>query len=136
MLKSPPSIIKLPANVMADAMINKYFVAGFINCSEEQISEWDIDWEKGQIEVFFTPKTKFWGDSLSESLNRDFQLLGPSVKGYIWEFPNSERVLEWFSLERKGAMGSWKAGVAAHKESMEWVRLLMLSNKDALLKDM
>jgi hypothetical protein len=29
-LQSPPAIIKVPSNVLADAMINRYFIAGFL----------------------------------------------------------------------------------------------------------
>jgi hypothetical protein len=135
-LQSPPAIIKVPSNVMADAMINRYFIAGFLNCSEEQISDWDIDWEKGHLSVTFIRKSEYWGDSLNESLNLDFQLFGEDIEGDVWEFPNSDRVLEWFSLEKEGPMGAWNAGVAAHKESMEWVCWMISNKKDGLLKDM
>ena len=135
-LQSPPAIIKVPSNVLAEALINKYFVAGFLNCSEEQITDWDINWEKGHLSVSFIRESEFWGDSLNEHLNIDFQLFGEDIKGNVWEFPNSDRVLEWFSLEKGGPMGSWNAGVAAHKESMEWVCWMMSNNRDGLLKDM
>ena len=135
-LQSPPAIIKVSSNVLADAMINRYFLAGFLSCSEEQISDWDIDWEKGHLSVTFIPESDFWGDSLNEYLNIEFQLFGDEIEGNVWEFPNSDRILEWFSLRKGGKNGSYKAGAAAHQECVEWVCWMIANKKDGLLKDM
>ena len=135
-LQSPPSTIKVSSNVLADAMINRYFLAGFLSCSEEQISDWDIDWEKGHLSVTFIPESDFWGDSLREYLNIEFQVFGDDIEGDVWEFPNSDRILEWFSLKKEGKNGSYKAGAAAHQECVEWVCWMIANKKDGLLKDM
>jgi hypothetical protein len=135
-LQSPPAIIKVPSNVLADAMINRYFIAGFLGCSEEDISDWDIDWQKGHLSVKFFSESDSWGNSIIDYLNIDFQLYGDDIGDNVWEFPNSDRVLEWFSLKKEGNMGSYKAGAAAHQQSVEWVCWMISNKKDGLLKDM